>query len=210
MNQCIIFILGTGRSGTHWIGYALANHPDIISSVEEQPMFDWSTKIALDPQKNYHLLTRLIWMYRWKMFRSRPKHFLDKSHPNIWIAEELNLAFNNPMFVGIERNPFANIASMIKHQGVSEWHHRWKEFSIPNRFLGIEEEMVTYYEDLPFASKCALRWLAHHKQMNRLRKTFLPIPEVKIESLNKWQENLSSTEIQQIAEIVGFEPNMVT
>ena len=33
-----IFVIGTGRSGTHWIGYILAAHPDIRATIEVSPI----------------------------------------------------------------------------------------------------------------------------------------------------------------------------
>jgi hypothetical protein len=95
---------------------------------------------------------------------------LDKSHPNIWIAEKLKMAFPESLFVGIERNPYATVASMMEHKGVSAWHKRWREFPIPNRFLGITEEMAEIYDDVPLASQCAMRWIAHYNRMKELRK----------------------------------------
>jgi hypothetical protein len=30
------FVIGTGRSGTHWLGYALENHPHVRATIEAQ------------------------------------------------------------------------------------------------------------------------------------------------------------------------------
>src|SRR5262249_27562052 len=89
--------------------------------------------------------------------------------PNIWLAEKLKATFRDAFFVGIERNPYATVASMLRHGGVSAWHTRWCEFPVPNRFLGITPELAKRYDTIPRAAQCATRWLAHRDQMNALR-----------------------------------------
>lgn len=164
-----IFVVGSGRSGTHWLAYSLSSHPQIFATIEKQPMFDLSTRIALHPQLESRLYERLAWLYRIMLLRAAPRHYLDKSHPNIWIAERLHATFPNAQFIGIERNPYATVASMIKHKAVSSRHKRWVEFPMPNRFLGITEQTVKTYQQMPMVARCALSWLAHHDQMNAIQ-----------------------------------------
>ena len=165
-----VFVVGTGRSGTHWLGYSLGNHPEVRATVEVRPMFGLSTRMALNPALKRKLFWRLVAAYRWQLFRSSRRLYLDKSHPNIWVAEKLKKVFPESLFVGIKRNPYATVASMMKHKGVSAWHKRWREFPVPNRFLGITPELADVYDNIPFASQCAMRWVAHHDRMNELEK----------------------------------------
>lgn len=164
-----VFVIGTGRSGTHWLGYSLGDHPEIRATVEVQPMFGLSTRMALNSKLEKRLFRRLVLAYKWQLFKSSPRLYLDKTHPNIWIAEKLKKVFPQSLFIGIERNPYGTVASMMKHKGVSAWHKRWREFPIPNHFLGITSELVDTYDNIPFASQCAMRWVAHHNRMNELR-----------------------------------------
>ena len=164
-----VFVIGTGRSGTHWLGYSLGDHPEVRATIEIQPMFGWSTRMALNSKLERKLFGRLVLAYKWQLLKSAPRLYLDKTHPNIWIAEKLKKAFPKSLFVGIERNPYATVASMMKHKGVSAWHRRWREFPIPNRFLGITAELANTYDSIPLASQCAMRWLAHHDRMKELR-----------------------------------------
>ncbi len=166
-----IFVIGSGRSGTHWVGYMLEGHPDIHVTIEKPPIFDWVTAMALDPSKKASLLPKLIKRYRLEHQAVSPKHYADKSHPNIWIAEDLAAAFPEALFVGIQRNPYATVASMLKHGGVLEWHKRWQEFPIPNRFLGITGDNRATYGAMPLAAKCALRWKVHLERLQSLRQT---------------------------------------
>jgi hypothetical protein len=166
-----VFIIGTGRSGTHWLGQSLGNHPEVRATVEEQPMFDLATKMALNPALEKTHFDKLVSAYKWQLLKSAPRLYLDKTHPNIWLAEKLKAAFRRALFVGIERNPYATVASMLKHEGVSAWHTRWREFPIPNRFLGITPELAKRYDTIPRAAQCAIRWLAHRDRMTALRLT---------------------------------------
>jgi hypothetical protein len=166
-----VFVIGTGRSGTHWLGYSLGDHPEIRATIETKPMFGLATRIALDPTLERQLFSRLVLAYKWQLFKSAPRLYLDKTHPNIWIAEKLKKAFPKSLFVGIERNPYATVASMLKHKGVLAWHKRWRKYPIPNRFLGITEESAHTYENVPLASQCAMRWVAHRDRMDELAHT---------------------------------------
>ena len=166
----LTFIIGTGRSGTHWLGYILKSHPNIKITIEKKPMFKWSTKIALNKKYEKNLYYLLLIYYKYYLHKFKNYIYADKSHPNIWIADKLSNNFPNAVFLGIERNPYSVVTSMLKHEGVSAWHHKWKEFPIPNRFLGIDNKLRKEYENLPLESKCSLRWLAHQKQMNYLQE----------------------------------------
>lgn len=193
-----VFVIGTGRSGTHWLGYSLANHPEVRSTVEEEPMFGLSKKIALNPPLEDELFDKLVKAYRKQLDKTRKPVYLDKSHPNIWIAERLKAAFPDALFVAIERNPYATVASMMKHRAVSAWHARWREFPLPNRFLGISTEDAKHYDELPLPSQCAKRWVAHHERLNLLRErlgsalfqvsyeTFANSPESVIQDLQRF------------------------
>lgn len=125
--------------------------------------------MALRPRSELWLYYRLVRAYRQQMKAGRELLYVDKSHPNIWIAEKLKRSFPDAKFVGIERQPFATVASMLLHPGVKAWHDEWRRYPVPNRFLGISKEISSTYEQLPLESKCALRWLAHSKELRRLR-----------------------------------------
>jgi hypothetical protein len=232
------FVIGTGRSGTHWLGNSLGDHPEVRATVEAEPMFWMSTRMALDPTREKELFPKLVRAYRKELLRSGSRLYVDKTHPNIWHAEQLKRSFREALFVGIERDPYATVASMMVHEDVSEWHRRWREFPVPNRFLGITPELAAIYDDLPLPAQCARRWMAHHERMEQLRGTLgtallvisyeefardtdvvverlrtflgveapLPVPEVKVESLAKWRDQLSDSDVRDIETVIGFPP----
>src|SRR3546814_17425313 len=44
-----IFVLGTGRSGPHWLGDLMAAHPSIAAKVEKPPHLHWLFEPAQQP-----------------------------------------------------------------------------------------------------------------------------------------------------------------
>jgi hypothetical protein len=163
-----ILIIGTGRSGTHWLGYILGRHPDIRSTIEVSPGFNWVTQMALDPSTRDQYYSKLVWYYRWQHLKSGTKHYLDKSHPNLWIADRLAETFDDALFLGIQRNPYATVASMLNHKGVKKWHKNWRSFPLPNKFLGISEDDISTYNEKSMVEKCAKRWKSHNKRMQKM------------------------------------------
>lgn len=160
-----LFILGTGRSGTHFLAETLSLHQDIAVSIEEYPIFGLVTDIALDLANRHTKQKELVALYRQAIRQCSRPFYCDKSHPNIWIAEELAEEFPDALFIGIERGVYSCVASMIKHSGVSAWHTLWEKWPVPNPFLGIDDVNQASYETLPLAAKCTLRWHAHHLRM---------------------------------------------
>lgn len=166
-----IFVIGQGRSGTHWIAECLSGHPEIYATIEQKPVFQWVTKMAIDHRLESRLYGRLTLVYKWKLLRAAPRSYLDKSHPNLWLVEKLQATFPKAKFVGIERNPYAQIASSIRNGAETRpMHLRWREYPVPNRYYGIAPEMVDSYEAFSTARKCAIRWVAHHKRMREVRE----------------------------------------
>ena len=202
-------------------------------------MFGLSTQMAMNPSLERSLYPQLVKAYKQELSKSAPKLYMDKSHPNIWLAEKLKASFPRALFIGIERDPYATVASMMKHKAVAAWHSRWREFPVPNRFLGISAQDAETYSNLSLASQCTMRWLAHHQKMHELRhtlgdslfvisyesfahdtqkivnelqvflglKTAISTPNVTLDSLHKWTEQLSTQDIEDISSVVGFTPN---
>lgn len=164
-----IFIIANARSGSNFLARTLAAHPNITATIEAEPMFGWVIEMVLSDAAEYAHWPELMAKYRKHKLDCSPKLYLDKSHPNLWLAEKLKIAFPKALFVGIERAPFASVASMLKHQGVMDWFGQWRQYPVPNRFLGITEELADSYDSLEPEQKCALRWLSHKRELRRLR-----------------------------------------
>lgn len=164
-----ILVVGCGRSGTHWLAHTLAAHPQVHVEIEQQPVFGWVTRMALDPRFEARLLPRVVERYRAGHALVQPRHYADKSHPNLWLAEALADALPEARFLAIRRAIEPTVASMIQHAGTRAWVERWERYPVPNRFLGLRTELVAHYRALSPAARCALRVIAHSQEIDRLR-----------------------------------------
>jgi len=181
-----IFVLGTGRSGTTWVGHILNTHPDIVATVEKSEIFTLVTTMAINPASRDRLFPQLVSYYQNEHASVYPRLYADKSHPNIWIADRLASVFPKALFLGIRRNVYATVASMIKHPGVMDWIYNWKNFPVPSEFLGTTKENIGEYRDLSIIGKCTMRWLSHTRQLEKLQMElgdrFLLVPYERLQS----------------------------
>ena len=152
----MILIIGTGRSGTHWVAHLLQSHGECAGLIEAEPIFSYATQMALNPALCSELMPRIIEEYKAEVKKTAPRIFFDKSHPNIWNAEALADAFPTARFIGTDRSVFGTVASMLDHGGVQDWIRRWREYPVPNRFLGIDERNQDIYPSLSLEEQCAL------------------------------------------------------
>ncbi len=160
-----IFVLGTGRSGTHFLARALLAHPDIEGVAEPPRILALATRLALFPEVRAAEFPRLAAWYEAEHAKVAPRHYLDKCHPNLWVAERLAERFRGARFVGILRGVEATVASMLDHSGVLQWIRRWREFPLPCSFLGIPADGADRYAKLDLPARCALRWRAHRDEL---------------------------------------------
>lgn len=154
-----IFIVGTGRSGTHWLGRSLIDS-GFSSSMEKY--LSLSVDIVLFGKN-----------YLWKNLiddHHKDKCIVDKSHVLLWEVERLAKEFPTALFIGIKRDKDDTIASMLKHPGVRRWCTDFKSLNIPfpNRMLGCNSQ--DEYEKMTLHQRCFLRWKAHMDEINRLER----------------------------------------
>jgi len=169
----LIFVLGTGRSGTHLLGRTISSHPLIEGHIEDPEYFHPAVNIAVKQDISYNFYNRiqkyrLVKKYKQLLKKSAGEYILDKTHPVIWYAEYLMKKIPGSLFVGIIRNPYQTVSSMLNHSGVLEWYAKLPQDK-PNRFLGITEENKSFFKDLPLETKCAYRWLSHKRELQRLQ-----------------------------------------
>ena len=164
-----VFVVGSGRSGTHWLGYILESYPDNHVTVEEKPVYPWVEKMAQYPEREAELFPKLAKRYRAEHRAVLPKHYVDKSHPNLWLAEKLTAEFPEARFVAIYRRLEGTVASMLKHAGVRNWVEIWDQNPRPTRFLGVTEAFMPTYKQMSIPARCAVRVVAHYAEINRLQ-----------------------------------------
>jgi hypothetical protein len=151
------------------MGQILDSHPQIAASIERRRFFKLASGMALDARRNDTDAPRLIRLYRYEIARVAPRHLADKSHTNIWIADRLANAFPEAVFVGVRRDAYGTVASMLRHRGVQRWSENWRDYPLPNRFLGIEAGEGEWYESLGAAARSTLRWISHEARFEELR-----------------------------------------
>ncbi len=165
-----VFVVGTGRSGTHWLGHILASHEDVRALIEARPMFRWVTDMAVYPERRPMLLPQLIRRYRLEMLSVAPRLLADKSHPALWLMDELSRAFPAARFLGIERGPLATVSSMLRHRHVRAWTEEWSSYPQPSPFFGTTSENLEDYAHASLASRCAYRWVSHTAELRRRQR----------------------------------------
>jgi hypothetical protein len=188
-----IFVVGSGRSGTHWLGYILDAFPATHVTVEKAPIFPWVVDIAQNPGRERDLFPRLARRYRAEHRAVLPRHYVDKSHPNLWLAESLAAEFPEARFVAISRRLEGTVASMLKHDGVRHWAEAWDRDPRPNRFLGVDEALVATYREMSIAARCAVRVIAHAREIERLGPVLGPrLHKIGYETLHaEWEAEVA-------------------
>lgn len=168
-----VFIVGTGRSGTHLATETLISHRDLddLTSGQENPfVFDEVVRYATGEHRDPDLLDLILDKYEILVRAATPRRLVDQCHPNLWLFRELSDAFPSAQFVAMLRNPYSVSYSMQHHPGVMQWIERWRELGVPNPFLGIREGEEATYERMTASEKCARRWAAHTVQIDRAKR----------------------------------------
>lgn len=171
----LIFVSGTGRSGTHLIGRSLSSHLDIQGRIEDPSTFNLITKIATTQDLNYSI--KNLWLksylkYKLKrIIKNSNSHILEKSHPSLWLIDFLIREFENAYFICVYRDVEPTVSSMLEHKGVLSWYSRLPQ-NKQNRFLGISTSNIKSFKELSLEEKCSLRWLSHKNEIIRQKKKY--------------------------------------
>jgi hypothetical protein len=229
----MILIIGTGRSGTHWLAKILAKSGQIRVTFEPPKIFNHIMRASLGQMD---CLSEIVQLYRNEIKQTKKEGFIeyaDKSNPALWIAESLLLEIPKLRFIGIERSVYAYVASALKHGGMAYWVKQWRKFPIPNKFLGITKKLADKYDDLSLTQKLTMRWCENHHEMKRLKliigerlhfvkyEDLIQSPEYErdrlvkflglkisvikpqVKSLDKWRSELSKSQIIEINDILS-------
>lgn len=136
-----IFIVGTGRSGTHFLCRSLRGFENIDDFRNGRENLDILYKITRLALTHRPLSSNIIEYYK-KEIKTAKKHnkiFLDQHHPNLFHVDQLIKEFPNAIFLATDRPTEQIVASMLNHSGVRRWadDKNNKTYAYPNQFLGV-------------------------------------------------------------------------
>lgn len=199
-----VFIIGTGRSGTHFLCSCLnkfSNLDDGFYGKESKYIFDYLSKLTVQGNS----LSRSVRGYYNHMMRKvSPSVLVDQTHPNIWHVEKLIEWYPNAKFLSLTRCVYSVVYSMINHQGVAAWEINHTAYPMPNRFLGINEDNEIVYRDvLTDIQRFVFRWCSHTERNHDLANLYPDkVLHIKYENL---AEDMSR-EMNRIAAFLSVEP----
>ena len=168
-----IFIIGTGRSGTHHLCKSLLDFSNINDTRSGKENSAVLHSIACNAIINQRLKKSIINYYKQKIkfINLHNQIFLDQSHSNLYHYSQLNAEFKNSLFLGIDRPTEQIVASMFNHNGTSRWYDRLRNsypmgIEYPNKFFGLTDK--TELNSLPKHLLFAKRVIAHKKIYKKL------------------------------------------
>ncbi|MDE0870867.1 MAG: sulfotransferase [Flavobacteriales bacterium] len=168
MPNKLVFIGGMGRSGTHYLGRVLGEHPEVKLRLESKFTF-WS--ITNHVAYNMKITRLRFWAavgYLKVNSMLTNKLIVEKTHPAIWVKNKIDRLLPNAKWVCVVRDPYQAAASMKKHAGVKKWYTRVSQNEV-NPFLGITEQNRSRFAGLSIAQKSTYKWIAHMEQMERIQ-----------------------------------------
>lgn len=171
IDKTLIFVIGSGRSGTHLLGRTVGDIGQVEAFIEDPKLFRKVTRVAVNPNRSKIEVNKILKLYDREFSLTQKAFVLEKTHPNIWLVEPIKDYFETAKFIGIKRNIYATVASMLKHKGVLEWYNVLPLDQV-NPFLGITAENREFFKDLPLESKCALRCKSHFDRLTYLEAEF--------------------------------------
>ncbi len=172
-----VFVVGTGRSGTHFTCRALAGFANVTDPLGGIENHDVLKEVAMAALYHRALPSSVLAFYSDRQAKLLPGQvLLDQHHPNIFFFHQIAQIFDDLIYLYPSRPVVQVVASMMRHRGVMSWYQVardgysplsfTKRVPVPNRFLGIRDRGDL--ETLPTHLLCALRVLAHNRQMAEL------------------------------------------
>uniref|UniRef100_A0A6C0BNB9 Uncharacterized protein n=1 Tax=viral metagenome TaxID=1070528 RepID=A0A6C0BNB9_9ZZZZ len=156
-----IFIVGTGRTGTHWLARSL-EQSGLSCSYEDWLTLSKDCAIYERKEQWPALLAAL------KSDRRR----VCKCHVLLWLVEDLLKEFPDAKFIALRRDVEATLRSMLKKKSVKSWGQKYQDIPFPSKFLGAKYK--TGYEHCNIQEKCSMRYWSHMAEINRLEHKLSP------------------------------------
>lgn len=170
LKQTVVFVGGAGRSGTHHLGRILGDHPQTKLRLEKKLTFTpISQSIAHNKFKSKKVTLALRYLRLCSKLTS--KVVVEKTHPSVWIFDQIVKELPGAKLIAITRNPYEVVASMKKHEGVQRWYKE-VDITASNPFLGITEANRSNFNNLSSIEQFTHKWIAHYEQVQKLQNSF--------------------------------------
>lgn len=169
----VIFVVGTGRSGTHFTCRCLREFSrldDFQGGREHAPTL---YSIAHAAMKHERLPTTVRPHYRKRRLQALLKRqvLVDQHHPNLFFVTEWLRRTPGAVFLYPERPAVQIVASMLTHEGVGGWYEKLRTGKLmvpyPNRFFGLNS--LAQLQTEPLHRICWHRVRAHKEAALRAR-----------------------------------------
>ncbi|MGC6390759.1 MAG: hypothetical protein ACON5C_02985 [Alphaproteobacteria bacterium] len=188
-----IFIIGTGRSGTHFTCRSLAGFKNIFDPLQGKEHGQHLSRIARAAIHHQHYPAKASKYYLCiKNNLGMNQIFVDQHHPNLFFTDTLTDIFPHLIFLYPDRPIHQIVSSMLKHSGVLTWYEYAKKYEhnrifrkkpVPffNQFLGIYESSTLHSYKLH--QLCALRVIAHKNRAVLLKRRGQDVRFINYENL---------------------------
>lgn len=163
-----VFVVGTGRSGTHFLTSVLITSSeltDLTGGRENPAVFKKVTESAISQKKAPELNDAYDGLVR----QAFPLRLVDQSHPNLWRVDEILNQFPDAKLLGMVRDPFSVTFSTLNHPGVRARlkDDKWRGYPQPCPFFGLEDPFLSRYDKYSLVERSALRWCSHMSEISR-------------------------------------------
>lgn len=170
-----IFIVGTGRSGTHFLCRTLRDFEKIEDYMNGEENHPVRVSLTISALQHRALTTEVIEHYKkyTLMAKNDDKIFLDQLHTNLFHVDQLIELFPQSLFLCTDRPTEQIVSSMLKHKGVLGWFDmalRDDSFVYPNQFMGVDS--TKQIKSTPTHLLCVKRIEAHNQHREYLLKKY--------------------------------------
>jgi len=171
MDKNIFFIVGQGRSGTHFLGKILSTSRALEVDFEVNPIFQWVRKAAYQKPQSNVLMKNISSFCKQRIANLSLSHYVNKSHPSLWLVEDLCKEIPSIRFMYTSRNIYSVVASSLIHKGVADTITEVKRPTDLFSYLGIiHKDIASQYETLSTIQRMVIRWLSYESEAKRLKK----------------------------------------
>ncbi len=166
----IVFVLGTGRSGSKSIVNILNQHPECAAYHEDiSQLIRLSTEIAYNQSDN-RFFEELKLILETKTWNCSNDQLLIHSDQRLWnLIPFLSNYFPNAKFIHLIREPLSCIKSMVFrrwYKDMEHYRHDWDKYRLRGDLVG--EFSSSDWQNLTYIQKCTWYYYYINTNINRM------------------------------------------